>query len=439
MQNGQATYQANGVVPLEEYLNLKKAYSELEAELLYHKQELAQLKRMIFGSKSERYVPLNDGQLALKLGLPGVEQPAPQQEEITYKRNKPRKEEKKGHGRVVLPSNLLRKEVVIEPDFDVTGAKIIGKSETEVLDYIPSQFYVTKYTRYKYLFPETEKIVTPELPSLPIPKGNAGASVLAHVCVSKFIDHIPFYRQAKIYKRSGIEIPESTINDWFSATCNLLSPLYDKLIGQLIESPYLMVDETPIPVLSKNKPGSTHRGYYWVYYSPLSKIVCFDYRKGRGRDGPEKFLNKYKGTIQTDGYTAYDSFENKEGYTLLACMAHARRKFDQAKDNDPQRADYALNKIGQLYCIEDKARQDDLSHDQRKQLRREKSLPVRVELESWMKDQLNLVAPKSAIGKAIAYTLGLWKRLVRYIDDGRYEIDNNLVENTIRPVAIGYA
>jgi hypothetical protein len=169
----------------------------------------------------------------------------------------------------------------------------------------------------------------------------------------------------------------------------------------------------------------------------LDKLVVFDYQKGRSRDGPREFLKSFRGALQTDGYQAYDEFENKEGITLLACMAHVRRKFDQAMDNDPTRATCALGKIQQLYKIEREAREKNLSQDQRKELRQKEARPVLEELEGWMKDQLVQVLPRSAIGEALAYSLRLWKRLIRYIDDGRWEIDNNGVENSIRPVPLG--
>jgi hypothetical protein len=198
-----------------------------------------------------------------------------------------------------------------------------------------------------------------------------------------------------------------------------------------------MADETPIPVQTRDKPGSTHKGYHWVYYSPLEKLVCFDYRKGRGRDGPEKFLESFRGMLQTDGYVAYDIYEKKDGITLFGCMAHARRKFEKAKDNDLKRAEYVLERMQQLYLTEREAREKGLSFEQRKELRVEQSLPVLKELEKWMKEQLPEVLPKSSIGQAITYTLGLWNRLTRYIDNGHVEIDNNLIENSIRPVALG--
>ena len=198
-----------------------------------------------------------------------------------------------------------------------------------------------------------------------------------------------------------------------------------------------MADETPIPVQTKDKPGSTHKGYHWVYYAPLNKLVCFDYRKGRGREGPHEFLEGFRGALQTDGYAAYNEFEKREGITLLACMAHSRRKWDKAKDNDPKRAEHALKKIQELYEVERNAREQALTFEERKELRQKESIPVLAELEAWMRDQLTQVLPKSAIGEAITYSLKLWKRLERYTEDGRWEIDNNAIENSIRVVALG--
>ena len=438
MQIGQSKYQENDIEQLVlENRTQAEEITALRTELEYYKHELDKLKRMIYGSKSERYVPANDGQLALSLEAETVEQKAVETEHIAYTRQKPQKDTEVNHYRAPIPAHLPREEYVINPAGDLTGAKKIGEEITEILEYNPGRLYVKKYIRYKYALPQDGGILIGELPSLPIPKGNAGPGLLAHLTVNKFADHLPFYRQAQMFKREGVEIAESTINGWFTATCNLIEPLYDKLCHTITKASYLMVDETPIPVLTKDKPGSTHKGYHWVYYSPLDKLVCFDYRKGRGRDGPLDFLKDYRGTLQSDGYTAYDIFDKPGEITLLSCMAHARRKFDEALQNDPETAGYVLTEIQKLYDVERQAREQNLSFDDRRSLRIEKSLPVLTDLEIWMKKKVVEVLPKSAMGIALSYTLGLWNRLIRYIDDGRYEIDNNLVENSIRPVALG--
>jgi transposase len=437
MQNGQETYTKEGdFITWEMYDQLVSENREIRAENLYLKQELAQLKRMIFGTKSERYIGNDPSQLNLGLDVETVEPPERETEQITYTRSK--SDNKKGSAiRLALPSHLHREEHIIEPEEDITGARRIGEVVTEVLEYTPGKFYVERYVRPKYVLPEEEKIVIGELPSLPIPRGNAGPGLLAHLLISKFVDHLPFYRQVQQFKRQDIDIAESTISGWFTASCRLLEPLYDRLVTRVRQSSYLMADETPIPVQTNDKPGSTHKGYHWVYYAPLEKLVCFDYRKSRGRDGPEKFLESFRGTLQTDGYNAYDIYEKKDGIILHGCMAHARRKFENSKENDPKRAEYVLERMKKLYMTEREARENNLSFEKRKELRAEQSLPVLQELEKWMKEQLPDVLPKSSISQAIAYTLGLWNRLTRYIDNGQVEIDNNLIENSIRPVAIG--
>jgi transposase len=425
----------------EAHLLLKEKDLEiasLKADALYLKQELDKLKRMIFGSKSERFIGANSpGQLLLGLDITPEHTAEPTKETVSYERKKPVVKDKTTHSRQPLPAHLLRQEVVIEPKEDTTGAKKIGEEITEVLEYTPGKLYVKKYIRPKYALAGEQGIVIGELPSLVIPKGNAGASVISHIIISKFVDHLPFYRQVQMFKRLDVKIAESTINDWFKSGCSLMLPLYQKMVGRVVRGSYLMADETPIPVLDRDKPGTTHQGYHWVYYSPLEKLVCFDYQKGRGREGPIKFLKDFRGTLQTDGYTAYDIFEKQEGFTMLSCMAHARRYFEQALKNDPIRAEYVLSQIQKLYQVERIAREEGFSFEKRKEERMEKSVPILEDLEAWMKKNIIEVLPKSAIGVAIGYTLCRWERLKRYINDGRYEIDNNPIENSIRPVALG--
>ena len=440
MQNGPGIHSEEGVfLTHEEYDNLMAQITDvnaIKADHLFLKQELAQLKRMIFGAKSERFIQEDTGQLSLGMDIPKQDTPEIETEDLSFTRKKTSKQ-KKTPVRLPLPSHLRREEHTIEPEEDITGAKKIGEEITEYLEYTEGTFHVVQYKRSKYVLPNEGGIVIGELPSLPIPKGNAGPGLLSHILISKFQDHLPFYRQVQMFKRSDITIAESTISGWFSSTCRLLEPLYEKLIEKVKQSDYLMADETPIPVLTKDKPGATHKGYYWDYYSPVDKLLCFDYRKGRGREGPREFLEGFQGALQTDGYAAYNEFEKREGITLLACLAHARRKFDIAKDNDPKRAAYALKKIQELYKIEREAREQELTFEQRKELRQKESVPILAELEAWMRDQLTQVLPKSAIGKAITYTLKLWKRLTRYTEDGRREIDNNLIENSIRAITLG--
>ncbi|HER40219.1 MAG TPA: IS66 family transposase, partial [Salinimicrobium catena] len=255
MQNGPSKYQEKDI---EQMVLENRAQAEeitsLRAELEYYKHELDKLKRMIFGSKSERYIPVSDGQLALGLETDTIEQKPAETEDIAYTRQKPNKESQVSHFRAPIPSHLPREEYIIKPEGDLNAAKKIGEEITEILEYTPGRLYVKKYIRYKYALPQDGGVLIGELPSFPIPKGNAGPGLLAHLAVSKFVDHLPFYRQSQMLKREGLEIAESTINGWFTATCTLLAPLYERLCDTIIRTPYLMVDETPIPVLTKDKP-----------------------------------------------------------------------------------------------------------------------------------------------------------------------------------------
>jgi len=370
-----------------------------------------------------------------------IQQQSEELQEISYKRSKNSKEGKQGHGRMPIPSHLRREEIIIEPEEVPEGVKKIGEEITEVMEYKKAEIYVKKYIRPKYALPQEEGIKIGQLPSLPIPKGNAGPSLLSHILIGKYVDHLPLYRQQQQFKRLGVELSDKTIGGWVTASCDLLTPLYEQLMAQVQHADYIQADETPIKVLDKDKKGDTHKGYFWVYYSPITKTVCYQYRKGRGRAGPKEFLKDFKGAIQADGWHVYDRFEKREGIRLLGCMAHARRKFEEAKDNDKSRAEHVLTEMQKLYHIERKARKEALTYEQRKSLRDQESKPVMDDLKSWLMENApestSKVLPQSKIGKAISYTLGMWHRLERYLDDGRYEIDNNWVENSIRPVALG--
>ena len=265
----------------------------------------------------------------------------------------------------------------------------------------------------------------------------AGAGLLTQIVIDKYMDHLPLYRQMQRFERSGVKLPYSTLTEWVSATCKLIEPLYEALTREVLKSSYLHVDETPIKVLDKDKKGQTHRGYYWVYQNSLDKIVFFDYQEGRGREGPMHVLQHFTGYLQCDGYSAYEIFEKRSGITLLHCMAHARRMFHEALPNDEARASYALEHIGQLYAIERRIKEESLSEEQIKELRHEQSVPLLESLYKWIKEEYVQVTPKSAIAKALAYSIERWKRLSVYTTDGRLNIDNNPVENSIRPVAIG--
>ena len=420
----------------------KIEYQELldfKAEVALLKHELAELRRMVFGQKRERFIPDDPAQGSL-FNFPPNEVVETQKENISYTRIKPKKGQKQPL-RAEIPSYVPCREEIIEPKNIDKNSKRIGQRITEILEYEPANIYVRKIICPKYLVEtsdEETKIKVAPLPSLPIPKGNAGASIIAHILVSKFTDHLPYYRQSKIFKRQGLYIPDSTIGGWANiATSRWLTPLWEAMKAKIVETDYLMADETPLPVLTEDKPGTTHRGYHWVYYDPIRKMAVFDYRESRGREGPKNFLKNFSGYLQTDGYQAYEKLAPPGRIKLLACMAHVRRKYKNALGNDPKRAKKALTIIQNLYKLEREAQEQEFSYDEIKSLRQEKSVEILEKFEKFLIEEKPRVLPQSAIGKAFGYTLHLWPRLKRYVDDGRLKIDNNLVENSIRPVALG--
>jgi transposase len=413
------------------------SYDELFSEYIKLKQELADLKRLIFGQKRERFIPGNsDHQLSFGLGLEpsaGMEDTA---EQITYHRKK-KTTKYTPHSRQELPSHLERREIIVEPQEDTTGLTKIGEEITEELEYEPGNLFVNRYIRPKYAKGKSEGVIIGDLPSRPIDKGIPGPGLLSHIFIGKFVDHLPIYRQRQQFKRQGVDLSASTLDNWISSGYDLLFPLYELQRERIIKKAYLMADETPIQVLDKMKKGKTHRGYFWVYHDPLKKEILFDYQDNRSRAGPFGILKDFNGFLQTDGYNVYDEIGQWESITLLGCMAHARRYFDKSLSNDKKRSEDMLSQIQRLYKTEAFARNNHHSYEERYNLRQREAVPLLAEMKAWLDTTALQVLPKSTLGKAIGYMLGRWKYLKRYVEDGRFEIDNNLIENAIRPVALG--
>ncbi len=423
----------------EAVLDYKEKYQSACIEIINLRHELDQLRRLVFGSRHERFIATTPPeQLALDLTAETVQAvPVPVQAiEYTRQRRK-EKTEKVQTGRMRLPADLPREQVILEPEGDVSGLKKIGEEITEELERIPGRLFVRQYVRPKYAKAGGEGVLIADLPVRPIDKGIPGPGLLAQIIIDKYTDHLPVHRQIQRFGREGIKLSSSTLTDWIGGTCTLLEPLYDTLKANVLSSHYLQADETPIKVLDKDKKGTTHRGYHWVYHAPVERLVLFDYREGRGREGPQEILKDFTGHLQTDGYAVYQDFDKKSTIKPFNCMAHARRKFDEAKDNDLVRASYALTEIQKVYAIERQAKNETLSTKQRQALRQEQSLPILQALKDWMLENYKMVLPKSAIGQALHYSLERFDKLMLYTTDGKLEVDNNLIENAIRPVAIG--
>lgn len=428
----------------EQQLSLNEQLQFTIASLQY---QLDNLKKVIYGSKTEKFIAApnnNPAQLALDIQ---TEQTAAikisSAQKIEYTRVTKQITPVVNHpGRHKLPEHLERREVIIEPTENVDGLKKIGEEITEELDYEPGKLFVNKIIRPKYAKQDNEGVLIAPMIERPLPKAIAGAGLLTQIVIDKYADHLPLYRQMERFKREGINIPYSTITDWVSGTVKLIDPLYEALKKKILQSDYLHADETPVKVLDKDKKGdasagSAHRGYFWVYHNSVERMVLFDYRPGRGREGPAELLKDFKGHLQTDGYQVYDFFKTEEDITCMHCMAHARRYFFDAIQNDKARAEYALEQFAKLYDIERKAKQQILAEDELLQLRQREAMPLLQQLGQWMKEQYINVLPKSPIGKALGYNIERWDELMVYATNGKLNIDNNPVENSIRPVAIG--
>ncbi len=425
------------IVSEDRNLSLEEQKSSLEEKNKFLEFQLAQMKRMLFGVKRERFISnIIVDQLTLPFEVTEtIPEPKVDSEQITYTREKAKKSNHSG--RLDFPAHIPVVEIIIEPEQSTEGLICIGQEITKELDFIPASLFARHFIRNKYALPNGEGIIIGKLPSRPIEKGIAGAGLLSNILVEKFVDHLPIYRQIERFKREDIKLPASTIDSWITQTADLVKPLYDRLVKLVLEQGYLQADETPIKVLDKDKKGTTHQGYHWVYNAPLQNAVFYDYRRGRGRESPAELLKNFKGYLQTDGYGVYDWFAKQPGITHVGCMAHARRYFEKALDYDAEKAAQVLNKIQAIYAIERKAREENMSAAQRKELRLDKSLPLMNELGKLIALLQKTAVPKSPMGIAIEYTSKRWDILSNFMYDGSLEIDNNWVENAIRPNALG--
>lgn len=394
--------------------------------------ERDQLKRLIFGSKSERFVPTQNDSSQLNIfgDLVEVEEPTSKQE-ITYQRSNA----KKHPGRSSIPDHLPVEEITLEPKDKPEGLVKIGEEISETVEYTPASLIKKRIIRPKYAHPSTQKILIADLPDRSMPKCMAEPSLIAFLLNRKFVEHMPFYRQiAQIERDYKWTIASSTMGNWFIQACELLEPLYQCLRQELLQASCLQADESPIKVLDSDKARATHQGYQWVYHAPERGLVLFEYQKGRGKAGPEKMLKEYTGIIQCDGWQVYDKVaKGNPNIKLAGCLAHVRRKFYEAQKQGDTKANYPLSKIKEIYLLEREAKKA----EDKQAYRLEKMLPVLKELRAWIDQQAIAVTPKSYIGKAMTYFVNQYPKLLAIFEDSRVELDNNRIENKIRPLALG--
>jgi transposase len=443
-------------------LNQKhEALIEAQAEDIAHlKEQFNQLRRLIFGVKSERFIPSESSPSQLSLFVDPIDEqshPAEKPEEMLVKRNKKNRPKSSNHnGRQLLKNadHLERQQIIIEPDIDTTNMACIGEEVTEMLCITEAKLYVKQYVRRKYVEKQITQVSTNELsdtnekgtkihigslPDFPYPQVMADVSLIAHLLISKFVDHLPENRILKIFKRQQLKIPSSTINGWTHRGIKTLIPLFEALKKEVLSSHYLQADETTIKILEKDKKkGKTHLGYFWAYHAVSEQALFFDYQPGRDQSGPTKLLEHYRGYLQCDGYAVYDVIDkNNQHIKLMHCMAHARRKFEKALTNDHDRAAHAMTEIQKLYRIERLAKEYNISEERHKKLRNRMARPILEQLGAWLATESKKIRPTSSIGEAIIYAHKRWDKLMLYLDDVSLCIDNNLIENKIRPIAIG--
>ena len=405
--------------------------AQAENKLLRQKLELF-LKRYFGGTKNES---LDPKQLELLLaGLAALSAPAPV-EKPTPKRTTPAVRP----ARESLPAHLATERVVLEPvevQQQPEGWRKLGEEITEELDWKPAQFIKRLYIRPKYA--NAERIVIAPLPARLIEKGLPGAGLLTQVIISKYEDHLPLYRQEKIYReRHGVDLSRQTLCDWVETSADWLASIYREMKAGLVAGDYLQADETPIRYLDPDVKGKSLSGWLWTYSVPQGDVV-FEWQVSRSREGPREFLKSFAGKLQTDGYGVYESLARERGeeLILIGCWAHARRGFHEAL-GEGRSAAWLMGQIGQLYAVEKYLREQKAGPQFRAAVRAWQSRPILERLRRAMEVVRRRVLPKSLLGQAIDYTLARWPALTRYVDDGRLEIDNNLCENAIRPTAVG--
>ena len=429
--------------------DFQKKLSKKEDEIRVLVRKLEYMSRKLWGRMSEkRQTPDDPNQLKLDFQFEDLtEEETRLAEEAAKAVAEARKSVKvKEHVKQVpvrhkLPENLRRVEEHVYPDGYLGNEQDWVLFEaveiSEHLEVTAPDMWVRVTVRHKAMRKSDSAIVTAPVPAEPLAKSYASASLLTELIIGKYADHLPFYRQIGMYKRLGIELRQPTIEGWFHGVADLMRPMYYRLREHMLSLDYLQSDESTVPVIDSEKRRAV-KGYMWLARSVIEPLVLFHYHEGsRAQKVVLQFFRDFKGALQVDGYAAYDILDKLDGVMILCCWAHCRRYFERSLNHDKERAEYALDQIGMLYSIETLADGRHLDYGQRASLRRELSYPIIRALEAWALNEAGSVLPKSPIGKAIHYLLSHIRQLSRYVNDGRYKIDNNDIENSVRPLAVG--
>ena len=426
----------------------QEAASQIEALKQQHQVEIQTLLRRFYGPRSERFDPTQLLLFGQMLDTVRVDQKAVEEEAgqaLTTRRPRGRH----NHGRGKLPEALPR--IQIEHKLDAEDLKCpccgkqrlcIGSEVTEQLEHYPASFKVLQHIQHKYACKDCDQqgqnpqIELAAKPAQPIEKGLAGPGLLAYVITSKLADHLPLYRLEKIFARHDLHIASSTMCAWMGSCAELVWPLYDLLVGRVRQSQVIHTDDTRVPVQDDLVKGRCKSGRVWAYIGDQhNPYVVYEYTPDRTRAGPASWLKDYKGYLQADAYGGYDGVYHKGGVIEVACWAHARRKYFDARETDGARAAAMLTMVRELYVVEDEAKA--MNDEQRRELRQEKAVPILAKIKAWLDEQIKVVLPRSPMAQAINYTLNQWEALCRYTEAGYLDIDNNAAERAMKRVAIG--
>jgi transposase len=425
-----------------EQLKQKLQYAELKIRVLEERLRLQRIAK--YGPGSEK---LPDAQLQLLELEPGVSSAEVEAESQREALPSTPKTKRKHPGRQSLPSNLPRIERVIAcaPEQCVCGGcgthtAVIGYEESEQLDVEPAKYFVLVTKREKRACKRCEErgVFAAPLPPRIIEKSLVSDRIVIDTVINKYASHLPLYRQSAILKRdTGLELSRATLDGWVMRVGELLTPIVGVMCRELLAGTYIQADETPVDVQTHDGRGKHHQAYLWQYGTPGGAVV-FDFRMGRGREGPKQFLKQFEGILQTDGYVVYDHVAGA-GVVHAACWAHARRGFFEAVQLN--REDVAATQIvalmDELFAIDARARESHLNHAARHELRQQYAPSLLDRMRREIEQCHASTLPASTLGKACRYTLTLWRKLTRFLEYPELELSNNRAENSMRPIAVG--
>lgn len=407
-------------------------------------EQLHWLRSHVFGRRSEKGVPSEQGMLPFAQAGGAVDQEADDENGTREVAIEVPAHKRSRGGRKPLPEFLPREIVELQPADEhlqcecCKGEKTrIGEDRTEELEYVPSSMFVRVYLRPKYACRKCENgVVQAALPARPIEKGRPGPGLLAHVVTSKYADHLPLYRLERIFPRQGIEVSRKTLSQWCGAVSDLLKPVATQIAAEVLSSQWIQSDDTTVEVQDASRSPAYPKGHIWTYRGSDGSAF-YDFTWTRNSEGPLGILGKYTGYLQADAAPAYDDVYAKLSITEVGCWAHARRRFKEAVRSAPKEASQVMMWIGELYGIERSAKKKRRDDDERKELRQQRSKPILDRLQQYLKQIAVTALPKSPLGDAIGYALRQWNALNRYVEDGSLEIDNNGAENALRPLCLG--